>query len=358
LHLIPEIEIPGMLKRTGLYENLISLRERLHYKAKVVEPSIQDFIICQELAELYKAPGDKKAPFHLFAAFLSLRKRKLGSRYRDWVLKHYAGKNLDFKTEAGLLIESIAENVGKGIFSAMNKIADNIPEVQHCYELIKEASKILEMSSMSELETIRGRSNTNIRYKDDDEKMRGYAVMAFESRMNARWVLTKKLESCYGEDEKSLEARKRLARSVILSGMLSGAIFAQLFETEGIDDEEECREREAVLDGGEEVCPKRRKLKNYTVSAEGGRDKKTRKVSLMRKETREDLEEKTIKLHNRLAGQMRRSEWSRTVLKKQKRQFEKRKLSYINKYAVGANSAKHATATPNSANKDDQGIKT
>jgi hypothetical protein len=95
-HLLPELCIDGIDKRSGLYECLTWLRDVLFRNVESPQPITEtEILIAADLAALYIRDMDNgKIPLYHFLWFLALRKHDISASdcFKEYVLAHYQGK--------------------------------------------------------------------------------------------------------------------------------------------------------------------------------------------------------------------------------------------------------------------------
>lgn len=90
--LYPELDIRGLCERTGLYEHLTALRLGMFYCAKDSEITTRDMAICENIAKLFRKPGQEKVPLSVLLDTLYLRKRMpRNEAFRSWIVENYTG---------------------------------------------------------------------------------------------------------------------------------------------------------------------------------------------------------------------------------------------------------------------------
>lgn len=92
--LIPELDVTGLLERSGLYTHVVALKRELHREAKAKPISLTDLSLCEGLAKLFKHENEVKTPLYALIHLLAVRKRPTrNDNYRKWIREHYTGKH-------------------------------------------------------------------------------------------------------------------------------------------------------------------------------------------------------------------------------------------------------------------------
>ena len=150
LWLVPELRISSLWKRPGLYERLAALRVRRFNKPEPI--TRLEILICSNLASLYVRQSDNgKIPLFMFLSFLSTRKHeRFSTAFEDWIQTHYTGTvavgsvfRIRVYCWAVLTAASLAADCHDLYYTDMERVPDNLPEVEEFIALLRETARIL-----------------------------------------------------------------------------------------------------------------------------------------------------------------------------------------------------------------------
>ncbi|QDS72791.1 hypothetical protein FKW77_006104 [Venturia effusa] len=193
-HLYPELDMPGLCERTGLYEHLTAFRLGMFYCTKDSEITTKDMAVCENIAKLFRKPGQEKAPLSVLLDTLSLRKRMArNDDFRSWIVKNYT-----------------VEEVREEWFPDIHIIPDNLPEVKQSVELLREAFAALDLEPTPQIFLIHdngGKGKNFGEYKVAD--LRTTCQMCVEDRDEKQNHRTKVLRNCFQKDTDSLKRRNK-----------------------------------------------------------------------------------------------------------------------------------------------------
>lgn len=144
--LCPELILDGALCREQLYKHQVALKAKLHYEAVAKPITKRNLELADNLARLFRPPGQTTSPLFIFLMLLGVRKRPNDNPvFKAWIKDHYTCKHLDLDGLHHTLIMLPAQDALGCISPDLHLIPANLPDVAQMVKLLREAIDTLQM---------------------------------------------------------------------------------------------------------------------------------------------------------------------------------------------------------------------